>query len=64
MPIIADRKLKLEKVVQDESNSKKLKPTKQHSVTSLAWNTLGTRLFVGFSNGDIKVYDINEERVN
>jgi hypothetical protein len=28
-------------------------------VTSIAWNTLGTRLFIGFSNGHIKVHDIN-----
>lgn len=64
-PIIADGDFKLEKVVQDENtNNKKVKPTKYHSVTSLAWNTLGTRLFVGFSNGHIRVYDINEERVN
>jgi len=29
-------------------------------VTSIAWNTLGNRLFVGFSNGDLKVVEVTE----
>lgn len=62
-PVIADGDFKLEKL-QTLTESKKIKPTKFHQVTSISWNTLGTRLFVGFSNGDIKVYDITEERVN
>jgi hypothetical protein len=63
-PIIADGEFKLEKPVQAENATKKVKQPKYHSVTSIAWNTLGTRLFVGFSNGHIKVYDISEQRVN
>lgn len=64
-PVVADGDFKLEKaVIQNEADKKKLKPTKQHAVTSIAWNTLGTRLFVGYSNGDVKVYDISEERTN
>ena len=63
-PIIADGNFKLEKVVQVQTETKKVKPTKYHQVTSIAWNTLGSRLFVGYSNGDIKVYEINEEKVN
>lgn len=64
-PVIASDNFKLEKPqVTTEGKEKKIKPTKYHQVTSLNWNTLGTRLFVGFSNGDIKVYDITEEKVN
>eukprot|EP00178_Gracilaria_changii_P001169 TRINITY_DN11645_c0_g1_i1.p1 TRINITY_DN11645_c0_g1~~TRINITY_DN11645_c0_g1_i1.p1 ORF type:complete len:251 (+),score=27.30 TRINITY_DN11645_c0_g1_i1:307-1059(+) len=62
-PVIASDSFKLDKV-QSTTETKKIKPTKYHQVTSLSWNTLGTRLFVGFSNGDIKVYDISEEKVN
>jgi hypothetical protein len=25
-----------------------------HQATSIAWNTLGFRIFLGFSNGDLK----------
>lgn len=44
----------------DEKQSKKVKADKFHQVTSIAWNTLGNRLFVGFSNGDIKVIEVTE----
>ena len=62
-PTVADGDFKLEKVVS-AVESKKIKPQKYHSVTSIAWNNVGTRLFVGYSNGVIKVYEITEERVN
>ena len=42
----------------EEKPGKTVKPDKFHQVTSIAWNTLGNRLFVGFSNGNLKVYDI------
>lgn len=63
-PTIADGEFKLEKVVQTQTESKKVKPTKYHQVTSVSWNTLGTRLFVGYSNGDVKVHEITEEKLN
>ena len=62
-PTVADGDYKLDKV-KVEVESKKVKPEKFHQVTSIAWNNLGTRLFVGYSNGVIKVYDITEERIN
>jgi guanine nucleotide-binding protein subunit beta-2-like 1 protein len=63
-PVIADAEYNLEKATQTQTESKKVKPTKHHQVTSISWNTLGTRLFVGYSNGAIKVYEITEEKVN
>ena len=63
-PVIADGEFKLEKVTQTQTESKKPKPTKYHQVTSIAWNTLGTRIFVGYSNGVIKVHEITVEKVN
>jgi hypothetical protein len=41
-----------------------VKTDKFHQVTSIAWNTLGNRLFVGFSNGDLKVIEVTEEKLN
>ena len=48
----------------EEKQSKKVKLDKFHQVTSIAWNTLGNRLFVGFTNGAIKAFEIAEERLN
>lgn len=47
----------------DEKAVKKVKPEKFYQVTSIAWNTNGTRLFVGYNNGDIKVVEVTEEKV-
>lgn len=58
---IAEGQFKLEGKTTTEPG-KKVKPEKFHQVTSIAWNTLGNRLFVGFSNGNLKVYDITEEK--
>jgi guanine nucleotide-binding protein subunit beta-2-like 1 protein len=56
---------KVEKPTQAE-NSKTVTTTatKYYSVTSIAWNTLGSRLFVGYNNGHIKVWDIIQEQAN
>jgi guanine nucleotide-binding protein subunit beta-2-like 1 protein len=64
-PVIADGNFKLEskQSVEDKAN-KKQKAEKFHQVTSIQWNTIGNRLFVGFSNGHVKVYDITEEKIN
>ena len=64
-PVIAEGNFKLEtKENNEEKASKKVKQEKFHQVTSIQWNTIGNRLFVGFSNGNVKVYDISEERTN
>lgn len=63
--MIGEGNFKLEgKKTLEEKQSKKTKPEKFHQVTSIAWNTLGNRLFVGFSNGDIKVIEVTEEKSN
>ena len=61
-PVIADGSYSLAKVEETQTENKKVKPTKYHQVTSIAWNTLGTRLFVGYSNGIIKVHEITVEK--
>ena len=64
-PVIADGSFKLEGAKSlEEKQSKKVKAEKFHQVTSLSWNTLGNRLFIGFSNGDIKVIEVTEEKSN
>lgn len=45
------------KVVTEEKAEKKHKDKTYHQVTSIQWNSIGTRLFAGFSNGVIKVYE-------
>ena len=62
-PVIAEGCFKMEcKKTLDEKSTKKPKADKFYCVTSLAWNTLGTRLFIGFSNGDIKVIEVTVEK--
>lgn len=57
--MIAEGNFKLEsKQTTEEKTSKKVKAEKFHQVTSIQWNTIGNRLFVGYSNGHVKVYDI------
>ena len=64
-PVIAEGNFKLEgNKSLEEKQSKKTKADKFHQVTSIAWNTLGNRLFVGFSNGDLKVIEVTEEKAN
>jgi len=64
-PVIAEGNFKLEgKKSLEEKQSKKTKADKFHQVNSIAWNTLGNRLFVGFSNGDLKVIEVTEEKAN
>ena len=64
-PVIAEGNFKLEgKKNLEEKTTKKPKADKFHQVTSISWNTLGNRLFVGFSNGDIKVIEVTEEKAN
>lgn len=43
---------------EETNKKKKLKPKKFHQVTSIQWNAIGTRLFVGFNNGVIRVYEV------
>jgi len=64
-PVIAEGSFKLEgKKTLEEKQTKKPKADKFHQVTSISWNTLGNRLFVGFSNGDIKAIEVTEEKSN
>lgn len=64
-PVIAEGQYKLEgKKNLEEKQSKKIRLDKFHQVTSIAWNTLGNRLFVGFANGVIKAFEITEEKLN
>ena len=64
-PVIAEGSFKLEgKKTLEEKTTKKPKADKFHQVTSISWNTLGNRLYVGFSNGDIKVIEVTEEKSN
>ena len=64
-PVVGEGSFKLEgKKDLSEKQSKKVKTDKFHQVTSIAWNTLGNRLFVGFSNGDLKVIEVTEEKLN
>ena len=64
-PVIGEGEYKLEgKKNLDEKQSKKIKVDKFHQVSSISWNTMGNRLFVGFTNGVIKVYEITEEKLN
>jgi len=42
----------------DKDKKKKIKSKKFHQVTALQWNAIGTRLFVGFSNGVIRAYEV------
>lgn len=58
-----ESKMENVKKKEDEKETKKIKNDKFHQVTSISWNTLGSRLFVGYSNGVIRVYDITEEKV-
>jgi len=58
--VIAEGNFKLENKQAEEKVSKKPKADKFHQVTSIQWNTIGNRLFVGYSNGHVKVYDITE----
>jgi hypothetical protein len=37
-----------------QKQSNEVKNDRLHQVTSIAWNTLGFRIFLGFSNGDLK----------
>lgn len=53
--------LKSEKEKEKEKETKRVKVEKFHQVTSIKWNTTGSRLFVGYSNGNLKVYDIKED---
>jgi len=64
-PVKAEGQFQLEgKIEEKEKKETKVKPPKFHQVTSIAWNTLGNRLFVGFSNGDVKVIEVTEEKAN
>jgi len=63
--VIGEGNFKLEgkKVLDEKPGAKKRQHIdKFHQVTSIAWNTLGNRLFVGFSNGDIKTVEVTEEK--
>jgi guanine nucleotide-binding protein subunit beta-2-like 1 protein len=51
-------------VTEDPKAEKKTKSKKYHQVTSIQWNATGTRLFVGFSNGVIRVYDAAVENIS
>lgn len=62
--VIAEGSFKLDTKREVEVKPKKIKPEKFHQVTSIQWNTLGNRLFVGYSNGNVKVFDITEEKIN
>merc|ERR1739838_1096431 len=63
-PVVAEGEFKLAKISETQTETKKVKQPKYYQVTSISWNTLGTRLFVGYSNGDIKVYEITIEKAN
>lgn len=47
--------------VTEEKAEKKRKDKTFYQCTSIQWNSIGTRLFAGFSNGVIKVYDASVE---
>lgn len=49
---------------EEKNTKKKTKPKRFHQVTSLEWNAIGTRLFVGFSNGVVRVYEVQVENQN
>lgn len=49
------------KNVNSEEKVEKPREKTFHQVTSIQWNAIGTRLFAGFSNGVIKVYDADVE---
>lgn len=37
-----------------------MKPEECYKITSIGWNNLGSRLFVGLSNGDLKVIEVSK----
>ena len=43
---------------------KKKRDATYHQCTSVQWNSIGSRLFAGFSNGVIKAYDAQVESAN
>ena len=63
-PVIGEGNFKLEgkKNLDEKPGKKRQNVDKFHQVTSIAWNTLGNRLFVGYSSGDIKVVEVTEEK--
>lgn len=48
----------------DEKGEKKKRETTYHQCTSVQWNSIGSRLFAGFTNGVIKVYETLVESAN